>query len=216
MRCAIFYSGQFRSLDRCYNNHLENIFSKLKNYDVFADIEVSTDIEKYKNFIENNIQNIKKFSIYTEPSPVHRVSIRPQNLRGEISTWLRQIKSIRDSFNLCENIDDYDIAIRIRTDSLFDRPLENLEDLDLSSIYIPNHDNWGGYNDRFAIGNIINMKKYLSFYDAVPLFGGLVKGNAEGYLKYYIDEYCKIPVNKTNIVGQTMREDGSLVEIFFN
>lgn len=216
MKCAVFYSGQFRSLDRCYKNHLEKIFSKLTSYDIFADIEVSTDIEKYKNFVENNIENVKKFTIYSEPSSVHNVSIKPQNLRGEISTWLRQIKSIRDSFNLCENIEDYDIAIRIRTDSIFDRPLENLEEFDFNNIYIPNHDNWFGYNDRFAISNINNIQKYCFFYDAIPLFGELTKYNAESYLKYYIDEYCKIPVRRTSIVGQTMREDNSLVEIFFN
>jgi hypothetical protein len=216
MKAAIFYSGQFRSFDKCYLNNVDNIFSKLDSYDVFLDIEMN-DPQRGIEYIEQNVKFVKKYNVYSEKSSlIEGVKLKPLNLRGTMDIWLRQLKSIYDSYKLCEDIESYDIAFRMRTDSFFINQIEDMDYFDFNNIYIPNHDNWFGYNDRLYIGNIENMKKIFEFYNEIPNLGELVKYNAESYVKHYIDEYCKIPVKRTHLVGHTMREDGSKIEIFYN
>jgi hypothetical protein len=215
MKTAVFYSGQFRSFEICYPNNFEKVLSKLTEYDVFLDIE-TPDVERVTEFITKNVTNLRAYNIYSEKKNLVDVRIKPKNLRGTVEIWLRQLKSIYDSFQLCDDTHKYDIAIRMRTDNIYLNDLEDLSCFELSNIYIPNHDNWFGYNDRFWISSIENMKRLTDIYIELPNMGELSQYNAESYIKYYIDEYCKIPVRRTSIVGQTIREDGTPVEIFYN
>ena len=53
---------------------------------------------------------------------------------------------------------------------------------------IPHFHNWGGYNDRFAISNRNNMRKYFSLYDHIDGYsreGAIL--HAETNLKLHLD-----------------------------
>lgn len=217
MKTAIFYSGQFRTFDKCFDNHKEKVFCKLDKYDIYLDIQVDNmeDCKKEIDFIKS-ISNLKKYNIYSTNIPLdYRISIKPTGLRGTLEGWLRQLKSNNDSFLLCEG-KEYDSAIRIRTDSLFQNSMEDIQNLDLKNIYIPNHDNWHGINDRFAIGSLQNIEKYMSFYSEIYKLGNLSLYNAESYMKFYIEEYCKINILRTKLKANTLREDGTLLPIYEN
>jgi hypothetical protein len=58
----------------------------------------------------------------------------------------------------------FDLVFRLRFDNLYVFPLESLSNIIASSVYLPAHDSWGGFNDRFAFGSSDIMDIYSNRY----------------------------------------------------
>ena len=82
----------------------------------------------------------------------------------------------------------YDRVLISRDDVIYPNPITNdVEDLDLSKLWIPNWSHWrGGYNDRFAVSNQEFMNTY---FEAWKHRHEVKKIHIESYYRYCIEKY---------------------------
>jgi hypothetical protein len=97
----------------------------------------------------------------------------------------------------------YDLIIRCRPDNDFITPL-TLDMIDINKINICDWGGWGGYNDRFAIGNFDDMLIYCDFYTECKNYDG----NSEYRLKQYLDSK-NLKINLINHIHHRINEDGT-------
>ena len=82
----------------------------------------------------------------------------------------------------------YDRVIISRDDVIYQKPIsEEVKDLDLSKLWIPNWGHWcGGYNDRFVVSNQENIFKYCEVWDHRYEVN---KIHVESFYRYCLDKY---------------------------
>ena len=165
MKIAILYSGLPNiSLD-IFNNHKKYLIDEY-DCDIYCSSWYTTGIEKTIDIINpleyhiekiNDVQNVfKEFLIYAKNK---RPEVRPINV---FSMYYKLSKS----FDLIKN-KTYDIAIRHRLDTKYDRKIE----LSISNlIKIPRDNDHGGINDRWAYGPPSLMEKYCSVFKYIPIY----------------------------------------------
>jgi len=87
-------------------------------------------------------------------------------------------------------IDKYDRFVVTRTDQYYPCPL-HLDELDISKIWIPNGEDWGGVCDRFIVVNSKDILKALSILKPAVLNPEQYSnwtGNIESFLKLRLQE----------------------------
>ena len=170
MKIAVCITGQIRSWERIKDNIIENIIRD--NTDVFFVCDEDLSISN----IEHEI--IKDEQSFYDESILEQFNSR----KGEgtsVKNGLNMFYKIMKCNHLKikhENKHNfkYDIVVRLRTDTTFQKPLIFLEDKD--KIFTP-HNCVGGYVcDQFAYGSSDLMDK---FCDVFP------------NIKKYFDEGCK-------------------------
>ena len=78
------------------------------------------------------------------------------------------------------------MLIRSRSDSILDNVPKTLEPPNNSTIIIPDEYHFGGYNDRFAIGPISLMEKYMRrWHNLSSCYISNI--HAESFLKLFLD-----------------------------
>ena len=97
----------------------------------------------------------------------------------------------------------YDWVIWSRYDLKFFRPIENLSTLARDFVYIPAHDNFGGYCDRLALGSSPKMAQYMQSFTSSRHMSNYVL-NAEEFLKEHL-EYCGIVPKRTRAIARVSR-----------
>jgi hypothetical protein len=208
LRTAICYSGQFRTLDRCFDNHVDFFINQLCQNDHTVDLFASLHRgEKEREYCETWLQdhNFHKFEILDLQESISEKYSHSQNF-GNFELWLKQIHSIKRSFQLVSQ--DYDLVVRVRTDLLFTDTLEPPDTFLDDCLYVPNHDDWYGYNDRFAIGTYKTMRKYCDLVTSV--FEGKTNGtNAESYLMSHL-EIENVRVKRTKVKIDRLRANGEV------
>lgn len=99
----------------------------------------------------------------------------------------------------------YDWVIRARYDLEYLSFIESLEELNSDRIYIPRHDNWGGYCDRFAFGSSELMDIYCdSWLTAEENFKEVGYMHSEPHLKWHLDR-AGVEVRRTQVNFNTVR-----------
>ena len=174
--CIGFY-GLTRSLKYTLPNIKKNIFQPLKNANIEYDIALHTyNMKKLTN------PRSKEFNVRLDPNeykllhpkwvrvtnqdrfdrayaPIfQRVGKRgnPWNDGGQsLKNLTRQLNSLRVLANIIPNDQNYDLFIFLRPDHIFYGPLNIQAILELArpgTIITPSWGNYGGVNDRLAIG----------------------------------------------------------------
>lgn len=99
----------------------------------------------------------------------------------------------------------YDLCVRTRYDLYFTSDLEPFEEFDPAAIAIPKHDNWEGYNDRFAVGGPEVIDAYCrNFFTVDACIEANGKLHSEPNLKHHLDS-LGIPIARTNVLFNTVR-----------
>jgi hypothetical protein len=90
----------------------------------------------------------------------------PRMPTSKVEPYYQQLWALAECFDLVKEYErnmniHYELLIRSRSDSLLVKIPSTLEPPKNSPILIPNEKHFGGYNDRFAIGPISLMEKYM-------------------------------------------------------
>ena len=100
-----------------------------------------------------------------------------------LSECLDLVKTYEQKFNI-----QYELFIRARIDSVLSEFPFKIEPPDKSTIVIPDEHHFNGYNDRFAIGSIDLMEKYMRRWHG--LRECIIRNiHAESYLKLFLDQF---------------------------
>lgn len=171
MKIAILMSGRINTNIQQYE-HFNHIFQENNDVDLFISYpykyEVLLDefvkLYKPKKVIasDENYINVDKYKVYF------------QSNRHNVMCMFLNRKKVLDIFNeyINENnidIASYDLIISARCDLIFDKSLDfnkYIPYIKKDILIAPNTGNdFGGMDDRFALGNYRTLTKYLNLYD---------------------------------------------------
>lgn len=114
-----------------------------------------------------------------------------------INKYYQQLWALSECYDLVRSYEkkmniEYEYLIRARVDTVFVNIPTTLLPENRSTLIIPDEDHFGGYNDRFAIGSLLSMEKYMRRWHDMKL---CYEQNlhAEHFLKSVLDKYL-IPV----------------------
>lgn len=217
MRIACCFSGQVRNFDLVFPSLQKHILCRLGAHELhfFAHYPIDQDRPKLAclNFTKQVGEDESQVGLSSLPdlaSNDHLVAGRRWHQGGPYRAYVRQLRGIHVANELRKSHERetghaYDWVLRLRYDNLYLSDIEAIESLDPNALYIPMHDNWGGYNDRFAFCSAAIMDVYCSRYTLLEDF--LSRGrklNPEPFLKWVIDAQ-RIEVRRTTVVHHLMR-----------
>lgn len=222
MKAAFLFSGQVRGLTHCIEKLEEHLFSKFDISDKFfylpiEDTELISVVLKtdptcivfeqdFYHHLEEKISPHNQIS-YSH----HTLSANNYSLKGRMQHYFLQWYGVKRVYEMmesyCKNREtDYDVVIRIRCDTRPYTPL-NLQEINLESINIPRFQHHYGMHDRFAIGNMKNMKIYCSKYDNL-INENMGNMNSENRLLHHLLNH-QMTINLINFEYDRINKDGS-------
>ena len=227
-KVAVCISGQYRSFDQCLPHILKNFINTNKDYEILVFICFGKEQDKHI-IIPKEIYDLSS-TIKIEFDPPlpnldyqiekywqHGLVLNAQRDSKLVYYQLRQLKSVYDLVLEYEKEHgiQFDYIARVRPDIWFKTPFDwNLSD---DHITILEHNDFGGYNDKFAIGPKNLMSVFMT-----RINGWMSENNSEDYtthaesnLKFLLDKN-NIQVNRTNIKYDYIRyndENNHRIEI---
>lgn len=214
MKVAICLSGQIRDFRFTKKSLQRHILAPLRHHevDIFAHYPLEPAAKNLAfPFTEVLAEDESKVNDIVFDANEHQVAARPWHNSRSMRAFFLQVRSIYLANELRKGYEQkhgllYDWIFRLRYDSLYFGPrLEGLETCDPEFLYIPRHDNWAGYNDRFAFGGRGAMDAYSSRYSYFWQY--LHDGNAmnpEAFLKWVLERQ-KIRVCRTRVTSHLLR-----------
>ena len=212
MKIALCFSGQLRDFNKTYPSLHRHILSSLKSHSVysFAHYAGTNSHSSYphtfhKVIAEEVEPDFAEFLPYD-----HDVAGRPWHKGSPLTAYLRQLRSLSLANSLRNDYEveygfTFDWVFRLRFDNLYVSPLETLSLLAKDSIFIPAHDNWRGFNDRFAFGPASLMDIYANRLDsAMQCIRNGYSLNPEIFLLNHLRDHC-ISVSRTRLVHHLLR-----------
>lgn len=214
MNIALCFSGQPREISSVLPALRRYILKPLgkHNLHVFMHLPVGSEVPDIGISPSSILQEDE--SLISPPPCIvsnHGVVSRPWHVDSSYRSFYLQVRSIAKSFELAKSFSNsndlvFDWVFRLRYDNLyFGAAVEDLSALDNNSVYLPSHDNWGGYNDRFAFGSPRCMDSYSKRYQyfVERQKSGLDVG-PEPYLKWVLEQ-DSIDVRRTRVCHHLFR-----------
>ena len=168
MRIAVLFSGRVDG----YILNYESLFKGLlkgQEADFFLSHspELQEDLDGFKKMFNPKILNNDEI-VYPDVSnyPKNKVT----NRHNTMCMYFNRKRVFEDLKKYMEETgEQYDLYISCRVDSynISEMNYDLFQDCTDKDIYIPYLDDWGGVNDRFAIGNFKAMETYMSLYDEI-------------------------------------------------
>jgi hypothetical protein len=217
MKTAICLSGELRSIKVSWSGIKKSILSGFVDYDLF-----------YHTWSDD--PNLNDLSVLIKDGHLKDILIEPRitfdekqyNTRKReevnIQGFLRQLYCLKKCNELKSKYEQdnsfiYDVVIRLRPDIkvVLNSKLEDIIENQLTdSVYIPIHDSWHGYNDRFYYSNSENMNILSSRFDEIETYflkGGII--HYETFFKYIVD-MADLQVKESNLKFVLLRTNGEL------
>ena len=197
LNIAILFSGRLTSYDKHYNNIMNNIVQG-NNVDFYAGIST----EKInKELLKDFIKLYKPVKWKYSSSPLIKPEGGWDNVKANkemkfikknpMFMW-RNRHNVMDLYKKSKK--KYDWIISTRLDLYYTEKL-NYNLLDDNKINIPNDADYGGYQDKIAIGKKDTMMKYLNLYKYMKNYLKKKPINPEPLLKYHLLQQ-KVPVKR--------------------
>lgn len=214
MNIALCFSGQPRKISSVLPALRRYILQPLSKYNVyvFMHLPVGSTVPDIGIPPSSVLQEDESL---VSPPPCkslnHGIVSRPWHDQSPYRSFYLQVRSISQSFEIArlyalKRRINFDWVFRLRYDNLyFGEPVEDLATLDSDAVYLPSHDNWGGYNDRFAFGSPRCMDSYSKRYQyfAVRQELGLDVG-PEPFLKWVLERDF-VNVRRTRVCHHLFR-----------
>lgn len=176
MKIAVCISGFLRIFKETYNNHNHHLFSILRQYgdvDFFVHTWDRVDCNSNIEELEKSIKSLwNPVSYVIEPYFEFDTS-KYQRHYGRCNNVISMFYKIKQSFNLAQSHDEYDLFVRLRTDHLF---LSGPQQGDLTlanksnTLIFPKSNINTGVNDQFGIGNKKVIENYASTFDNIEKY----------------------------------------------
>lgn len=217
MKVAVCFSGELRSIDKCFPLIQTNILDNIPDVDLFYFTWTDDQDLKKLHFIEKHPRlkgiQLEKRKIFDETVFAYK-KVRPKvNIMG----MMRQLYCLQMSNNLKKQYEEmqgfkYDWVLRIRPDMFIinDTSFKIEEGMDNTKVYIPKHDNHYGYNDRFYASSSPNMDILCNRMDELLYYaqiGGII--HYEKFFKFVID-INGLDVERIDLRFQLLRTNGHL------
>lgn len=199
MRTAVCISGLLRSWDIIKLNNLNNI---IKDSDVFYVTDLELNIPNINNTTSAENQN---FYSAEDIDFFQSRKAGETNIENCLNMFYKiyQCNNLKKQFEQKNNF-KYDVCIRLRTDTHFDREIL-LEDIQENTLYISEDKGYGGICDQFSYGNSNVMDRYSDVFCNIRTY--VAEGctfHPETLLKYHSDKqeflYKYIGNNFFNII----------------
>lgn len=235
MKTAVCISGQARAIVKCLPSLLVNVIRPLQAdvfFHFWNQSEVNPELYKAKYGLDKdpkwpdfegdlacNVINVlrpRKFIVQPQMkfnSDKIREACTPENNRMQAVSFQHVFSMFCSIYlaNACKSQWElkhgfkYDRVIRTRPDLAFTTPLDPSILADLSKVYIPNKESYGGYNDWLAIGNSLDMDKYSScMLNINHLFDNGSIFHPESLLRDHLKS-LSVPVCETSINCELVR-----------
>lgn len=220
MRIAILMSSQLRKFEPCWESVVKNIVNPLKEadhklhfYGHFPPTPTRVEHFTKPHFKHHHVVYVPDPE-WTEEQLAMTEGMRSQRhgIKGNLYQW-NNMQAVWRMMQL-DSI-PFDLIVWTRPDLMIDRPIESNPKAD--GIYIPNHDHWHGYCDRFSYGPPEWMSVRLNildyFLDNWYANRRPIKKrswNPELVLKHLLDEN-EIPVKHTGVIVSRMRSNGFII-----
>jgi hypothetical protein len=171
MRIAILFFGRSKHFEVTYASFVQALGNA--SFDVFysSDNEPEESIQRFISLCKPiaSINDAIVYDVDFRNYPILNPGVSPTNC----DIMSRQFINKKRAFSLLEdhmqkNTVHYDLVISARLDI----PVHSLPLLEPAenTVYIPEGNDHCGINDRFALGNVDSMKKYMLLYDtAIPI-----------------------------------------------
>lgn len=216
MKIALCFSGQIRDFHLTRRSLRRHILSQLYKHEVFIfahyPVEKSSNSRSIGLPVDDELAEDESFVACPEPAQAeHLIDQRTWHYGNSLRSFYLQLRSIALANRLRQKYEvkhgfSFDWIFRLRFDNLyFGEKLEDLAKCDPGSIYIPRHDNWWGYNDKFAFGGPAPMDAYTARFDEFVQYQEA--GNPmhpEVFLKWVLDRHC-VPVKRTRVANHLLR-----------
>ncbi len=173
MKLAILYSGRIDNFEKSYEKIMENIVED-NEVDFFISYQKGTNYEELIKFIEKykpklyreSDENYFDISQYIEPSHLivkskHNMMCMFLNRKYVFELFEKYVKVLNK---------EYDLIFSCRVDIIIKSKIDLYRLYYWSSkgyISIPGGDDQNGINDKIAVGNYNEMKKYFKCYDSL-------------------------------------------------
>jgi len=196
IKVALCITGQARTFENAWQNISDSIIRPLSVYcevDMFGVFPEVNDFISSSNWKALLIKKDTYFDFSIKMS--NNTRNVPENTNGLLNMW----NSWKLSNEMTKEFDQYDWVFRVRPDSFFSLEIDDLRMLEPDGVYLPKHDSWGGYNDRFAFGSASAMDCYSTLIDhCESYFDQGLQFHVESYLKHHLDKHG-IPVKNCNM-----------------
>ena len=185
-RVAVCFSGQMRSLKSTIFKMRENLFQQLQilgEVDTFALVSDCPDLDEVREILKPvaaDCKNAQKLApIAMDPHTCHGDPLRYEKMAKHANGSIMAIDAPSAAMGLFEQlrgiemcqklVEDhqklegirYKYVVRTRFDLLWQKPLDTEAlFLDDTKLYLPDHQQWSGLNDKVAIGDLHAMSVY--------------------------------------------------------
>jgi hypothetical protein len=223
MKAAFLFSGQLRGFNHCYPSLQKHLFDKFEEADKFfyCPVDDASRInellplnpkslvfeEDFHHIIENKVDPNNSIT-YSKG----RIAHNGYELKGRMQHYFLQWYGVKRAYEMMESFainqgKKYDLVFRLRFDACPKKDFD-LEQVKFDHINVPDFEHWFGLHDRFACGNMENMKVYCQKYDNFTK-NNMGNGNSESRLLEHLKNN-KIPINKMNFYYTRIHNDGTL------
>jgi len=222
VRTALLFSGLTRGLSFTHENIKSNIIDNFGDCEIYFYLTGGSNWEEFQQSFKANSEAIKflkgkvLFGADETPDPsiienlngVRTISDAGEpRQNGYYNQWLSVLKCKDFMVSNVNSLLLYDYVIRIRPDIIFKSPVSP-DMVNLEGITVPDDQEFGGINDRFAIGSQNNMVKYCNFFKSDQFSDPNLCLDSEGRLQSYLNS-LNIPIYKINAKNQVANSDGS-------
>ncbi len=152
MKIAFIYSGHLRTWEAIQENHEKNLWTD--DCELFFHTYEKPEVKREFKFTQIPVE------FYAMDGISHKFNTRKRP-EATVAQSLNQWHNMFVSFCLVPL--GFDVYVKTRTDLHLGSKIDFSVDYN-NKIYIPEHNDFGGINDRFAFGNYETMKKYYSVY----------------------------------------------------
>jgi hypothetical protein len=156
MKIAFCMSSLIRKFEPCWDSVVKHILGPWKDHEVdFYGHFPPTNVP-VNNMIE---PHVGRCQIMQEPDPelpeewlkmTKRMLTQRHGVKGNLFQWHNMQEAAAMVKRAIADGYEYDLVLWTRPDVRINGPIEANPGTD--AIYIPNHDDWHGFNDRFAYG----------------------------------------------------------------
>lgn len=183
---AVCFSGKCQANDQVMDNIRTHLLDRIGPHDIFAYLPDEPESRRMEALKPTVLEMARDLPI-DAGGLVDGINCR---LKTGVQTYLQQLLGLAQSDTLRKQYEKstgtrYRCVIRCRADLFFLKPVDNIRQLDLNYLYVPDFHPYDGCNDRFAIGNPEDMSIYMSKFDSVHAY-------ARDWLK---NRDCALPIS---------------------
>jgi hypothetical protein len=203
-RAAVCVTGLAECIQEAWTSTYTNIRHRLQgDIDTFLFLSSSfkqgpvplySRLQQVRSYINSTVIILYEDRVIDPHIPSNcKTFYNPDIAKAKEMLYFQQIWGLTECFDLVKEYEQkmnirYEFLIRSRSDSVLDKVPETLEPLNNSTIIIPDENHFSGYNDRFAIGPMSLMEKYMRRWHDLSACH-IQNIHAESFLKLLLNRF---------------------------